>query len=197
LSAGFEAKADRFLRHLEPLQGALEGFCRHSVNEVASVSDVLQSAVALAFADFHLYAEGTNFRAWIFRYVQFEALNHNRRLRRQRTVELPANLLAPGESASEDERLFQALLDEPGEVLERCDEVLTAAIKTLSDEERDVLLLRAIGEFKYREIASILEIPVGSVMGYLARARQRLRRRLAVWIEERENDGAAESPPSE
>jgi RNA polymerase sigma-70 factor (ECF subfamily) len=40
---------------------------------------------------------------------------------------------------------------------------------------RDVLLLRAIGDFKYREIAEVLQIPLGAVMSSLSRSRSRLR----------------------
>jgi RNA polymerase sigma-70 factor (ECF subfamily) len=48
----------------------------------------------------------------------------------------------------------------------------------LNPLERSVLLLRAIGDFKYREIAEVLEVPIGSVMSALSRGRQRLRLRL-------------------
>ena len=50
-----------------------------------------------------------------------------------------------------------------------------ADLKILTDNERAVLLLRAIGEMRYREIAESLDIPLGSVMGHLARARQKMR----------------------
>jgi RNA polymerase sigma-70 factor (ECF subfamily) len=51
----------------------------------------------------------------------------------------------------------------------------------LAPAERTVLLLRAIGEFSYHEIHKILSIPVGSVMGYLSRARRKMRNALAEY----------------
>ena len=51
---------------------------------------------------------------------------------------------------------------------------LDLALKALTDSERAVLLLRAIGSFKYQEIAEELDLPIGSVMGYLARARKKM-----------------------
>ena len=48
-------------------------------------------------------------------------------------------------------------------------------MKTLSENERSVLLLRAIGRFHYAEIAEALDMPLGSVMGYLSRARKQMR----------------------
>ena len=167
------------MRHLEPLQGALEAFARRALYDPNAVADVLQSAIAVAFRDFHLFTEGTNFRAWIFRFVHLEILTNNRKRRRNRAASLTA------EVATEDvwelaleEPLFRELLRDPGPVLDRCDDALARAIGELSSSERDVLLLRAIGEFKYREIAEILRIPLGTVMSNLARSRSRLRRQL-------------------
>ena len=109
------------MQHLEPLQGALEAYCRRLLQDRNDVLDVLQSAIANAYRDFHLYVEGTNFRAWIFRYVHLETLNANRKHRRDRHEELPGD--TAGEDAWEttlDERLFKALLDDPEAVLDRC-----------------------------------------------------------------------------
>jgi RNA polymerase sigma-70 factor (ECF subfamily) len=56
---------------------------------------------------------------------------------------------------------------------------LAAGLKTLTDTERAVLLLRAIGDLRYREISQSLDIPLGSVMGNLSRARQKMRALIA------------------
>jgi RNA polymerase sigma-70 factor (ECF subfamily) len=179
------AKADLFLCHLEPLQGRLEAFGRRSLYDIGALADVLQSAVANAFRDFHHYAEGTNFRAWIFRYVHLEICNRNRQSLRDRHQELPAEL---AEEASWrlllDEPLYEVLLEDPDIVLEQCDDALAEAVRALPDGERAVFLLRVIGEFKYREIAEILDKPLGTVMSYLARSRLRLRERLTAYGEE-------------
>jgi len=179
------AKAENFMRHLEPLQGALEAYCRRSLHDPNAVRDVLQSAVANAFRDFHLYVEGTNFRAWIFQYAHLETLNCNRKHARTRHEELPADL--PVEDAWQmalDEPLLKVLLDDPDPVLDRCDAVVAQAVRELAPLERAVLLLQAIGEFKYREIAEILQVPIGTVMSTLARSRVGLRQRLVQYGEE-------------
>jgi RNA polymerase sigma-70 factor, ECF subfamily len=128
-------------------------------------------ALADAFRDFHLYAENTNFRAWIFRYLSLEILEHNRRYEKIRAEQpLPDELSTSEDSdAGLQEQLFAALAETPEVVLEHCDAALAAAIRQLGPQERSVLLLRAIGEFKYAEIADILEIPIGTVMSSLAR----------------------------
>ncbi|MBI3840059.1 MAG: sigma-70 family RNA polymerase sigma factor [Planctomycetia bacterium] len=173
------AKAEAFMRHLGPLQAVLEAFVRRALRDPNAVADVLQSAIAAAYRDFQLYVEGTNFRAWIFRFVHLEILNNNRKLKRTQLAHCPGDVAAEDlRDAAVCESSFRELLDDPDPVLERCDEVLSQAVRLLAPAERDVLLLRAIGEFKYREIADILQIPLGTVMSNLARSRARLRQQL-------------------
>ncbi len=189
------AKAESFLRHLEPLQGALEAYGRRVLRDPGEIEDVLQAAIANAYRDFDLYVEGTNFRAWIFRYVNGELLNANRRTARgpttvaslaevpvEETLEMPAGTV-----------LIDALRDDPDAVLEHCDDVLAGAIRDLPPRERAVVLLRAIGEFKYREMAEILGVPLGSVMTSLSRGRLRIRERLAEYGREQGLLGAGEA----
>ena len=174
------------MQHLEPLQGALESYGRRLLQDRNDVLDVLQSAIANAYRDFQLYAEGTNFRAWIFRYVHLETLNANRKHRRDRHEELPPDTAA--EDASEtalDERLFKALLDDPDAVLDHCEDAVSQAVMALPSLERAALLLQALGEFKYREIAEILQVPIGTVMSGLARCRLRLRHQLIEYGKKR------------
>lgn len=177
------SKAERFLRHLEPLQGALEAYCRKSLRDASAAGDVLQSAVASAFGHFHLYAEGTNFRAWMFRYVSREVLNRNRASSRTRTVELTDEAIAalPSGGFAAEHNFLNQLLEEPGRILEGFDGAVSTAVRGLPDMERQIMLLRALGEFKYREIAEILDVPLGTVMSQLSRARERLRQQLVEY----------------
>jgi len=63
----------------------------------------------------------------------------------------------------------------PDELDEALEPALSVGLRTLSETERAVLLLRAIGDLRYREISEGLGIPLGSVMGNLSRARQKMR----------------------
>jgi DNA-directed RNA polymerase specialized sigma24 family protein len=58
---------------------------------------------------------------------------------------------------------------------ERIGDRMADGLKALTENERAVLLLRAVGYFRYREISDTLDIPIGSVMGHLSRARRKLR----------------------
>ena len=179
-------KAECFWRHLEPLQGALESYCRRCVYDSNAVEDVLQDAVACAFRDFDSFAEGTNFRAWIFRYLNLTILAANRTTQRRPHIELVREPVVEDEwMLAFDESGFASLLHSPEEVLERCDDVLTAAINRLTWLEHSALLLKAVGQFKYREIADILQQPMGTVTSALSRARQRLRHELVEFGRDR------------
>lgn len=172
-------KPERFLLHLKPLQGALETFCRRSLYEPAGLDDVLQESVTRAFADFGLFAEGTNFRAWMFRYVHHCVQEANRRCRSRQHESLTFDPAVEANwQPAADDSLLALLLESPETVLEQCDETLSEAILRLRDVDRAVLLLKSVGEFKYREIADILGVPMGTVMSSLSRARQQVRHSL-------------------
>src|SRR5262249_14399368 len=93
------------------------------------VEDVLQSAVATAFAHFDRFSEGTNFKAWLFRFVTLEIFNRNRKHEPIPLGEVPVDL-----SAEESWELvtlgdtFSAMLEDPDVVLEHFDDVVVGAL---------------------------------------------------------------------
>jgi RNA polymerase sigma-70 factor (ECF subfamily) len=192
------AKSERFLEHLAPLQRKLEGYCHRMVYSPDVAPDVLQSAIANAYRDFDLYAEGTNFPAWIFTYVHREIQNANRRHRKNTGVSEPEDVAAPDAWHPPHELpVHRLLLDAPEIVLDRCDADLAGGVRSLRPLERGVLLLHAVGEFKYREIAEILEVPIGTVMSALARARHHLREHLARIASPEGDHGADGASPGQ
>src|SRR5262249_27988864 len=80
---------------------------------------------------------------------------------------------------------FAALLEDPDAVLEHFDDVVVEALGRLAPLERATLLPRAVGEFGYKGNHELLSIPLGSVIGYLSRARKRLRIALADYAAQR------------
>ncbi len=180
------SNAAEYLRQLGPLQAALESFCRRALLDPDSVQDAMQSTIAQTFRDFHLYAEGTNFRAWIFRYLYLEIQNVNRTYQRNRNVELPPDIsVEESWDMALSERLLDELLENPDIILDRCDTPVVQAVAALSSTERTVFLLRSIAEFSYREISVVTHMPIGTVMSCLSRARVRLRKQLVEYAESR------------
>jgi RNA polymerase sigma-70 factor (ECF subfamily) len=76
---GSQAKDAAFLALLKPVQRPLEVYCRRMLRNPAWAEDVLQSALAEAYAHFDRFTADSNFRAWIFRFVTYAIFNHNRK----------------------------------------------------------------------------------------------------------------------
>lgn len=165
--------AERFLALLKPIQGELERYCRRLIWEPQEVSDALQNAVTKAFAAFERYRPEASFRAWMLKILTREAFALNRKHARIARHEFQ---LEPEELAGLPAARIEAHQASPGRPLDEILEPeLMAGLKTLTDHERAVLLLRGIGELRYHEISESLGIPLGSVMGNLSRARQKMR----------------------
>jgi RNA polymerase sigma-70 factor (ECF subfamily) len=188
-----QAKAAAFVALLQPLQRPLEVYCRRMLRNPAWAEDVIQAAVAAAYARFGRFTEGTNFRAWMFRFVTHEVFNRNRKREPVLWGAAPVEVPAGPPDGTEAEDVFAVLLECPDGVLEHLDGPLAEALGQLPAAERAVLLLRAVGEFSYEEIHDLLSMPLGSVMGYLSRARLKLRRSLAGYAARR---GLAARGPS-
>lgn len=164
----------RFLSLLRPIERDLENYSRRMVFDRRDFEDALQNAVLRAFRAFDRYHDDASFRAWMFKILTNEIFTINRKRGRVMEFEVAvepeeieefAGLVSSGaEGAPSWEALADAL-----------DEDVLVALQTLNDSERAVLLMRAIGELRYREISECLGIPLGSVMGHLSRARQNMR----------------------
>jgi|SRR5438128_212516 len=167
--------ADRFSTLLRPIWRELEVYCRRLVWNEHDAPDALQNAVMNAFRAFDRYHEDTNFRAWLFTILTREIFKLNKKFARMAQSEFQVEpdtldtLPTPEQSTQ-----YVDWLNTPDALADALDQQLLASLKRLTETERAVLLLRAIGEFRYREIAESLDIPLGSVMGNLARARKKM-----------------------
>ena len=174
------SEADRFLALLKPIERDLETYCWRLMWEPQEAPDALQNAVMRGFAAFDRYRADASFRAWMFKILTREAFALNRKHARiaryefQLEPEELAALAVAGERDQGDSRPLS-----PDALNDALDPALAAGLKTLTDTERAVLLLRAIGELRYREVSKTLGIPLGSVMGNLSRARQKMRTLMA------------------
>ena len=175
--------AERFVSLLEPLQGSLMAFCQRSIPWTSDRDDVMQTALTSAFATFHAFQEGSNFRAWIFTHLQNAVWNHCRKRAEragssdEQVDELPSH---DGFGTLQREVAYHDLLQRPDRLYDHFDERIAAALLALPLQERTALLLRSIGEFSYRDIAAIMHCPMGTVLSQLSRARAKMRERITV-----------------
>lgn len=170
--------ADRFLALLAPHRKQLLVVARSLLRRKADADDALQEALLAAWRDFPRYREGASFKAWVMKYLVHLVRNRNRLLREELEVSLPAELADP-ETLHHWETAYEDFFREPEAVLATLDDDLAEAIRTLSEAERLVLLLKCVGELSYREISDVLGMPEGTAMSHLSRARKHLRVRLS------------------
>ncbi|MCI0329759.1 MAG: sigma-70 family RNA polymerase sigma factor [candidate division Zixibacteria bacterium] len=164
---------------LKPIERELEVYGRRLTFHSEDALDAIQNAVLRAYRAFDRYHEDASFRAWMFRILTNEIFALNRKRGRIAKFEVAVdmeNWQAIVERAHSEEYPYTAAsMEDFSKIL---DEDLIKALEALNEVEKSVLLMKAVGGLRYREIAESLEIPLGSVMGYLFRARQKMRNAL-------------------
>ncbi len=167
-----EEQRVRFLELLRPIAGDLENYSRRMVFDRRDCEDALQNAVLRAFAAFDRYHDDGSFRAWMFKILTNEIFAINRKRGRVTKFEVAVEPQEMEEFAGLDFAPAAAGPLSWETLADALDEELLVALQSLNDSERAV---RAIGDLRYREISECLGIPLGSVMGNLSRARQKMR----------------------
>ncbi|HZP24177.1 MAG TPA: RNA polymerase sigma factor [Terriglobales bacterium] len=160
-----------FERLATPLFDSLYNFARWLSGDEAEADDLVQEAFTKALRGFASFTPGTDFRAWIFRILRNTFLTSRTGLRAKLT-----------DSLDEDEGEIIAVTWETPEslaVAAATRDALQAALERLPAPYREVILLCDVEEMKYKEIAEVLLIPIGTVMSRVARGRKLLRQSLA------------------
>lgn len=163
-------RSERFLSLLRPLERELEIYARRMTASTDLAGDALQNAVMKAFRHFDRYHPEASFRAWIYKILTNEIRSINRTRRKIEGNELHADDEMLG-AASGGPSLWSCWDGDEETLYERLDDGLVGALRCLTLNERAVLLLRGVADLKYHDIAETLGMPLGSVMGHLARAR--------------------------
>jgi RNA polymerase sigma-70 factor (ECF subfamily) len=131
-----------------------------------AAEDIVQETYLQAWRSFASFQAGTNCRAWLYT-IMFRVIG---RVRRKAHLERQVDL---------DSAPRSALLVDTPPVDSLAYDHLVAAVDDLPDAFRAVLLLADVEQLKYREIAEALDVPLGTVMSRLSRARDQLRRAVA------------------
>ena len=125
----------------------------------ATAEDLVQETMLLAWRGFHGFQTDSNARAWLFRILLNAFYGQGRKASR-----------APAMRPAFEEGV-RPMLQESAEIAQ--------ALDALSIEQRTVVLLAVVEGFTCGEIAGMLNVPIGTVMSRLSRARQELRKSLA------------------
>jgi RNA polymerase sigma-70 factor, ECF subfamily len=137
------------------------------VGDKEEAEDLVQETFLQAWKSFHRFETGTNCRAWLFK-ILFHVINHHRRKWFKFTW-----------VTDSEEMLENTLIYEPPVSQNLSDEDVLASLEKVPSQYREVVLLADVQEFSYKEIAEILNAPVGTVMSRLSRGRKILRQELA------------------
>jgi RNA polymerase sigma-70 factor (ECF subfamily) len=174
----------RFERDALPLMPELYAAAMRLTRNPDDAGDLLQETYLRAYRGFPGFEEGTNLRAWLYRILMNAFINiYRKRQREPQTV---------SDDDVEDWYLYDRLGGREAEpsaesqVLDGIpDEDVQEALAGLPDNFRLAVLLADVDGFSYKEIAEILEVPIGTVMSRLHRGRRALEKRLWDVVRER------------
>ncbi|HUS61919.1 MAG TPA: sigma-70 family RNA polymerase sigma factor [Acidimicrobiales bacterium] len=175
--------AEQAMEHMPALYGAALRMTRNP----ADAEDIVQETYLKAYRAFHTFNQGTNLKAWLYRILTNTFINAYRaKKRRPEQTEMDdiddlylyrrlGGLEAAVAGRSAEEEVMDHFTD--GDV--------KAAIEALPENFRIAVLLADVEGFAYKEIAAILDIPIGTVMSRLHRGRKQLQKALLEFAQER------------
>jgi|TARA_B100000683_G_scaffold115925_1_gene113920 RNA polymerase sigma-70 factor (ECF subfamily) len=175
-----------FAEDAMPLMDGLYSAAMRMTRNAADAEDLVQETYLKAFNAYERFEAGTNLKAWMYRILTNSYINAYRKKQRR-----------PDESDIddiEDLYLYRRLGGAESAVLSRSaeDELLEMfgedevklALEDLPEHYRMPILLADVEGFAYKEIAEILDVPIGTVMSRLHRGRKQLQKRLYSFAEE-------------
>jgi RNA polymerase sigma-70 factor (ECF subfamily) len=137
----------------------------------AEAEDIVQETLSKALRAFDSFQTGTNFKAWIFRILRNTFLTSRTAIATSRTVFLEdhLDLIEVSDTSPTPEDLLLRLDNQAA---------VSDALERLHPQLREVLLLCEVEGLKYKEIAMVLDVPIGTVMSRISRARRTLHAQL-------------------
>lgn len=139
--------------------------------------DIFSQSLMTAWEKRMNFEQGSNFRAWMYKIITFKCFTANKQKQRQGQVSLD-DLHEDFEPEDVSTHAFQS-----ENWIQDCDEAIPHALDQLHDHERSCLLLRAMGNYSYKEIAEMVSIPMGTVMTHLHRARKKMQKHLSNYLD--------------
>jgi RNA polymerase sigma-70 factor (ECF subfamily) len=153
----------------------------------SDAEDLVQETYIKGWRSFHTFQEGTNLRAWLFRIMTNTYINkYNAQKRKGTEVELDdvEELFLYKRLGSIDQSQLSSSAEDQMLDLFTDDEVKNA-LESLPEDFRIPVLLSDVDGFSYKEIAEMLEIPMGTVMSRLHRGRKAMQKMLYAYARDR------------
>ncbi|MCV7178701.1 sigma-70 family RNA polymerase sigma factor [Mycolicibacterium sphagni] len=171
--------ATRFERDAIPLMRNLYGGALRMTRNPTDAEDLVQETMIKGYVGFRSFHDGTNLKAWLYRIMTNAYITTYRKKQRQ-PLEYPTDLITDSQQASSAEHTSTGLASAEVEALNSLpDTEIVAALQALPEDYRMAVYYADVEGFRYREIAEIMAIPLGTVMSRLHRGRRQLRAQLS------------------
>lgn len=152
------------------------------VRDRAEAEDLVQETYAQALESFHRYQAATNIRAWLMTIMYRARSKRSRSAGRLRLVD------------DSEERIAETIAFEPSVAQGLTDAEVLRALEQIPQQFREAIILSDVEDLSYKEVAEVLQVPIGTVMSRLNRGRKLLRSELAVYANSYGIGTAAQKP---
>ena len=178
-----EERRRRFEEEALPYLDRLYSAAMRYTRNPADAEDLVQEAMVKAFRSFHQYRPGTNLRAWLYRVLHTTYISMYRKAQRRPQESLQEEI---DEFSFYDQATRAGRASAEREVLASLtDEEVKQALADLPESFRMAVYLADVEGFAYKEIAEIMDTPVGTVMSRLHRGRKALQMALSSYARSR------------
>ncbi|WP_371415337.1 sigma-70 family RNA polymerase sigma factor [Citricoccus sp. SGAir0253] len=179
------ARRERFERDALEYVDQLYSAAMRMTRNPQDAEDLVQEAFTKAYSSFHQYRPGTNLKAWLYRILTNTYINLYRKRQRQ-PQQATTDTVEDWQMAQAAEHTSSGLRSAETEALDHLpDSDVKDALQAIPEEFRLAVYFADVEGFAYKEIAEILDIPIGTVMSRLHRGRKLLRGLLTDYARDR------------
>lgn len=172
---------DAFEFLVKKYQQSIYYLCHRMTGAHQSADDLSQETFIKAFFSLHKFRDGMNFFTWIRKIAVNSSLNFIKSRKREEPLGRRENMITSNPNSSPQEL--------PQEKLERSrmEKKFKVALEELPSDQKAVFILKVYEDQSYKEISQLLNIPHGTVMSRLNRAREKLKKSMAEYLQRGQN----------